>query len=126
MELKTIRTTFGEFSFPDHHTVVATAHKGVEIDADKVQQAITLIEQTLPGDYAMILNRKEDYSFVPVEVYNYFGRLDRLKAIALVIYSDREVLPENMEQRLYKGKINKFNSIENAHDWVKELFKFDV
>jgi hypothetical protein len=115
-------TGFGQFSFLDAHTVVATAHDGVEIDGQKVQQAIALIEKELTGDYALILNRKEDYSIVPVEVYKYFGSLGRLKAIAIVMYSHREFLPGDMEQRLFKGMLGKFNSIEKAHSWLKEIF----
>lgn len=122
MNLKASETDFGQFIFLDEHTVVATAHSNVEIDGEKVKRAISLIEDELPGDYAMILDRKEDYSVVPVEVYKYFGSLERLKAIAIVMHSNREFLPDNMEQRIFGGSIVKFNSIEEAHNWLKDMF----
>lgn len=118
--MKTLETDFGRFTFLDRHTVVAEARKGVNIDGNKVKEAILLIEQELPGDYAMILDRKADYSVAPVEVYRYFASIQRLKAIAIVNYHRRGFLPEDMERRLYGGEIESFTSIAAAHDWVQE------
>jgi len=119
---KILKADFGQFTFLDDHTVVATANDGVNIDGEKVQYAINLIEQRLPGDYAIILERKSDYSVVPVEVYTIFSNLERLKALAIVRYSTHEFLPDNMEQRISRKKIEKFTSISDAHDWINSIF----
>ena len=81
MTLKTITIDFGQFDFPDDHTVIATAQDGVEIDTQKVQQAI-----------------------------------------AIVMYSGRDFLPNNMKQRIFGGTIEKFNSIKDAHHQVESIF----
>lgn len=122
MNSKIINIDFGQFNFLDERTVVATAHEGENIDAKKVHDGIALIEQTLPGNYALILNRKNDYSIVPVEVYKYFASLERLKAIAIVHYSNREFLPDNMEQRIFGRTIQKFKTVDDAHDWLNSSF----
>ena len=123
MTTKTHKTDFGEFVFLDNHTVVAEAYEGVNIDGKKVQEAIGLIEKELPGDYAMILSRKEYYSVMPVEVYKFFASLERLKAIAIVTFRKRNLLPDNMEQMIYGGKIEKFISKNEAHEWIKDIFR---
>lgn len=120
---KIIESDFGRFTFLDEHAVVATANSGVNIDAEKVQQAVDIIERELPGDYVIILDRKVDYSVMPLEVYKYFASVDRLKALAIVSYRDREFLPNNMERRIYAGRTEKFSCINDAHDWVKKLFE---
>jgi hypothetical protein len=117
MATKTLKTDFGQFIFLDDQTVVAEAYDSVSIEGKKVQDAMDLIENELPGDYTLILDRKADYSIVPVEVYKFFARLERLKAIAIVRYRDRDFLPDNMEQRVFKGRIEKFSSIKEAHEW---------
>lgn len=101
---------------------MARANEGVNIDGKKVEYAIDLIEKELPGDYAMILDRKADYSVVPVEVYKFFASREKLKAIAIVTYKGRDFLPDNMEQRIFENKIEKFSSINEAHEWIKGLF----
>lgn len=122
MENKTIKADFAQFIFLDDSTVVARANDGVNIDGKKVQYAIDLIEKELPGDYAMILDRKADYSVMPVEVYKFFASREKLKAIAIVTYKGRDFLPDNMEQRIFENKIEKFSSINEAQEWIKGLF----
>lgn len=117
--MKTIKQDFAKLTVLDENTVVAEANHGVEIDGQKVRQSIALIEEEMPGDYGLILNRKADYSVVPLDVYKFFASRERLKAIAIVQYKSMEMLPGNMEQRLYGREIEKFTSIEQAHGWVK-------
>lgn len=121
MTSKLIKTDFGQFTFLDDHTVVATANEGVNIGEDNAQRAIDLIEKELPGRYSLILNRKNDYSVSPIAVYKYFASIKRLYAIAIVSHSDRKFLPDQMEQRIFKGKIAMFSSIEKAHAWINAL-----
>ena len=120
--MKTIDLDFGQFVFLDDHAVIAAANEGANIGPGHAQKAVEMIEEKLPGDYALILDRKADYSVMPLEVYRYFDSLKRLKAIAIVKYKDRDFLPNDMESLLYSGMIKKFDSIEDAHHWVKALF----
>ncbi|WP_196141181.1 hypothetical protein [Aliikangiella sp. G2MR2-5] len=121
MTQKVHEIDFGLFTFLDDSTVVATAKEGVNIDAVKVQQAIDLIENELVGGYSLILERKYDYSIMPVEVYKYFASLKRLKAIAIVSSSGRKFLPDSMEQNIFGRDIEMFVSIEDAHEWLKSI-----
>ncbi|MDH5444463.1 MAG: hypothetical protein OEY52_02835 [Gammaproteobacteria bacterium] len=120
--VKSKQTDFGEFIFLDEHVVVAEAKSKVNIDASKVKEAIELIENEFNDSYAIILSRKREYSVQPVEVYKYFASLPRLKALAIVLFRQLDILPDNMEQRLYNGPVQKFESIESAHAWLKTFF----
>ena len=123
MAIKELCTDFGKFTFLDKKTVVATANHGTNIDATKVQLAIDLIENELSGPYALILDRKSDYSIVPVEVYSFFSSIKRIKAIAIVRYNEREILPNNMEEKIFGKNIEKFSTINEAHEWTNSLLK---
>jgi hypothetical protein len=123
MATNILKTEFAKFIFIDDQTVIAEAYDGVNIDGKKIRFAIDLIENNVPGDYALILNRKADYSVVPVEVYKFLASLERLKAIAIVRYKARDFLPENMEAILFEGNIKKFFSINEAHEWIKTVFQ---
>lgn len=119
--MKKIEVEFGSFTFLDDTTVVAEAKKGVEIDGEKVSFAIEIIEKELPGDYAMILDRKHDYSVLPVPVYQYFASRERLKALAIVSHRVNPFLPEGMEKRIFGRDIETFYSVEMAHAWAENL-----
>ena len=123
MTEKTIKSNFGQFIFLDDHAVVAEANYGVNIDADKAQYAIGLIEKELLNDYAMILDRKADYSIMPIEVYEFFNSRERLKAIAIIEYKKQSVLSGDLEQRIFKGLIEKFASKDDAHEWINEVMQ---
>lgn len=119
--MKIVEIEFGKFTFLDEATIVAEAHKGVNIDGKKVRHAIELIENEVPGSYVLILDRKADYSIMPVEVYKYFASLQRLKAIAIVTYKKRDFLPDDMEKKIFKSKIEKFSNVSEAHQWAKTI-----
>lgn len=122
MNKKIQETDFGKFTFLDEHVVVAEALEGVNIDGEKVANAVKMIEEEFPGDYAIILNRKSDYSVMPVEVYTFFNTLKRLRALAIVSYKTRDFLPEGMEKNIFERNIEKFHSVEVAHEWLKTFF----
>jgi len=122
MSEKVLKTDFAKFTFMDNHTVMAEANDGINIDANKVKVAIDLIEQELPGDYGLILNRNSDYSVTPIEVYQFFASIKRLKAIAIVRANGRDFLPNNLEKELFGNLVEKFTSIPSAHEWMKTVF----
>ncbi len=116
--MKTIETDFIHISFLDEEVVLVEAKHGVEIDAAKASYGNQLITDEMPGDYGMIIDRKEDYSIVPVEVYKILNSLPHLKAIAIVRHRPATTVSIDMEQRLFKGPLEVFDSVENARKWI--------
>ena len=119
--MKYLDTDFIHISILDDKTVLVEAMEGVEIDLEKSKYANELIESEMPDDYGMIINRKADYSIVPVDVYNILNSLKKLKAIAIVVYKSRNFLPVETEKKLFKGKLEVFDSVQEAHQWVLQV-----
>ncbi|MDH5766495.1 MAG: hypothetical protein OEZ38_10815 [Gammaproteobacteria bacterium] len=119
--MKYLDTDFIHISILDNKTVLVEAMEGVEINLEKSKYANELIESEMPGNYGMIINRKADYSIVPVDVYNILNSLKKLKAIAIVVYNRRNFLPVETEKKLFKGRLEVFNSVQEAHQWVSQV-----
>ena len=122
MDKLTITTAYAQFTFLDDKSVVLSAFEGTHIDALVAEHAISLVESSLKDGYAIMLERKWPYSFDPIGVYQYFSGRARLRAIAIVSYKQPDALPEKMEQKIFKGLVKKFSSINTAHQWIDELF----
>ncbi len=119
--MKYIGTDFIHISILDTRSVLVEAMDAVEIDLEKAKYANQLIENEMPGDYGMIIDRKADYSIVPVDVYNILNNIEKLKAIAIVTYNKKSYFPISIEQKLYKGKLEVFQSIQQAHEWIDQV-----
>ena len=118
--MKNIETDFIHISILDTKTVLVEAMEGVDINLEKSKYANQLISDEMPGDYGMIIDRKADYSIVPVDVYNVLNSFERLKAIAIVVHNKKSYFPVSAEQQLYKGKLEVFQTINQAHQWLEE------
>ncbi|MDH5473802.1 MAG: hypothetical protein OEY61_13205 [Gammaproteobacteria bacterium] len=118
--MKYIETDFIHISILDDRTVLVEAIEGVEINHEKSRQANELIESNMPGDYGMIIDRKSDYSIVPHDVYNILNSLAKLKAIAIVVHK-KNFLPISTEKKLFRGKLEAFSSIQQAHEWIASI-----
>ncbi|MDH5258774.1 MAG: hypothetical protein OEX07_12235 [Gammaproteobacteria bacterium] len=117
--MKYIDTDFVHISILDDEVVLVEAMYGVEINAEKSKYANELIENEMQGVYGMIIDRKADYSIAPVGVYKVLNSLDKLKAIAIVTHSKRNFLPVETEKNLFNGALAVFDSIHEAHKWIK-------
>lgn len=116
--MKKIDIHFALIRIMDTQTVLIQARDGVEIDAGKSQKVLELIAKEMPADYGIIVDRKADYSIVPLEVYRALNETDNLKAIAIALNGKRSVLPENTEKNLFRGELAIFQTIAEAHEWI--------
>ena len=118
--MKLIETDFVHINIINDKTVLVEAMEGVEINHEKSQQANDLIEKEMPGNYGMIINRKADYSIDPVPVYKILNQYKNLKAIAIVSPGKVNFLPIETEKFLYHGKLEIFQEINEAQDWISK------
>ena len=119
-KMKYIDTDFIHISILDAKTVLVEAMYGVDIDLEKSRYANQLIANEMPANYGMIIDRKADYSIVPVDVYNVLNSFERLKAIALVVHNNKSYFPVSVEQKLYQGQLEVFQTINQAHRWIEK------
>ncbi|MDH5370327.1 MAG: hypothetical protein OEW99_13955 [Gammaproteobacteria bacterium] len=119
--MKHIETDFIHISILDNKTVLVEAMDEVEINLEKSKYANSLIENEMENNYGMIINRKADYSIVPIDVYNVLNEFKRLKAIAIVVHDKRNFLPIDTEKNLFNGELDVFYSIQQAHLWLNQV-----
>ena len=116
--MKYIDTDFIHICILDDHTALVKAIDGVEIDDEKSKYANKLIENEMPDNYGMIIDRKADYSIVPIDVYRNLNKIEKLKAIAIVVHNKTNFLPIESEKRFFNGKLEVFEYIKEAHEWI--------
>jgi len=107
----------------DEQTVLVEVKYGVDIDSEKSQLANDVIEENMSSDYGMIINRKAEYSIVPLDDYKILNRIENLKAIAIVKHNHPIGLPVKTEQKLFKGKLEEFTFIDDAKTWLNSILK---
>jgi hypothetical protein len=116
--MKYIDTDFSHICILDDKTVLVEVIDGVEIDGEMSKYSNRLIENEMPGNYGMIIDRKSDYSIVPLDVYRSLNNIKKLKAIAIVVYNKTNFLPIASEKRLYNGELEVFQYIKEAYEWI--------
>jgi hypothetical protein len=119
--MKYIDTDFIHICILDNETVLVEAIDGVNIDDKKSQLANDLIENEMPDNYGMIIDRKSDYSIAPIEVYRNLNKIKKLKAIAIVVHNKTNFLPIEMEQNYFNGQLEAFQYIKDAHEWLTTI-----
>ena len=119
--MKYLDTDFIHIQILDPQTVLVEAIDGVEIDLEKSKHANDLIENEMSNDYKMIINRKADYSIVPIDVYKILNGLKKLKSIGIVVNNKPNFLPMSTEKKLFKGKLEFFQTIKDAHEWENQI-----
>ncbi|NIQ11611.1 MAG: hypothetical protein GWO08_17490, partial [Gammaproteobacteria bacterium] len=68
-----------------------------------------------------IIDRKEDYSIVPVDVYEVLNGFEKLKAIAIVIYKETSAPNVAIEEYLFNGRMKLFSDVEEAEAWLRTV-----
>lgn len=105
----------------DDMTVLIEAKEGVEIDQETAASNMAAMVKVMPGNFGMIILRRSDYSIVPIDVYKSLNKIGNLKAIALVLPNKRNALPVATEQKLFKGELQSFMYIREAHEWTHQV-----
>ena len=121
-----LETDFGHITVLDHRTVLLEPKDGADIDSSKAKQASEFYEPKMAGPFGVVVDRKADYSIDPIGVYGVFNQMSNLKAIAIVIHKERGFFPVEVEQKLFKGRLQVFRSKEAAYQWISQVLDEDT
>jgi len=99
-------------------TVILRAKSGESLEGGDAKKIIELIEQKLPGDYFLVIDRINDYSVSPVGVYKYLNSRERLKGIGIVTYRSISNSVSTVEKSLCEKPLQVFASLATALDWA--------
>ena len=119
--MKYIDTDYMHICILDNKTVLVEAIDGVEINDEISKNANKQIEDEMPDSYGMIIDRKSDYSIVPIDVYRNLNKIEKLKAIAIVVHNKSNFLPISTEKRFFNGELEVFQYIKEAHEWLEKV-----
>ncbi|GAB1264089.1 hypothetical protein NBRC116493_09360 [Aurantivibrio infirmus] len=117
-----IETSILNAKILSNHIVHVRGKHGVEVNSKTSREANKLISDAMPGNYGMILDRAEDYSIVPVEVFEILNNIPTLKAIAIVVHKDTSAANAEIDRLLYHGDLEIFFSVEQAQGWLESFF----
>lgn len=123
--LETIETQHVVCHILSDHTAMIRAKAGANINGETALEATGFIAKSMPGDYAIIIDREEDYSITPVPVFNVINKMEHLKALAIVTHMDHSATMTDLDRMLYKGELEVFDSVESAQEWIDTLLGID-
>lgn len=121
--MKVIETAAATATILSDSIVLVRAKSGVEINLKNASRGDKLIEEAMPGDYGQIIDRAEDYSVAPVEVFQILNRNPKLKAIAIVAHRENSVKTAEIDKRLFKGETAVFSTVQDARSWLEEILE---
>ncbi len=101
--------------------VLVDGKRGTQITKEKSEKYNAIIENAMNGPYGMIINRKEDYSIAPVQVYNVLNSTENLRCIAIVAYRNITLTTIETEKLLSENPLESFISVGRATEWLSKL-----
>lgn len=116
--MKTIETPAAIATILDERMVLIRAKSGVEINHRGAAEGDRLVSEAMAGDYGLIIDRREDYSVQPVEVFRILNQNKKLKAIAIVAHRPSTVQNAEIDRRLFRGKLAVFGDLDTARNWL--------
>lgn len=121
--MKQVDTGDAQLSLIDDRVVIVETKAGVMLDRNKTRQFYEIVEQLVPGDYSLVINRKHDYRLMRFEVYSIANSHERLKGIALVVPKKTADRMAELEAPLCQKPFAKFGSLEEAVNWAQDLHR---
>ncbi len=122
--IKEIDLNFGMLKLFSGNVAAIQIQEGVDVTKDDVIKVIQSVEENIPGDYALISDRKSGYSTDVAKLYMVLSSRERLKCAAIVAYRDITVQMFDQEKKVEtivsKGKLplQLFKSLEESVEWA--------
>lgn len=85
--MKTFELSFGILTVLRHGLAEVIVNEGIEIDLDMVDEYHMCISEFLPDPCGILVNKKNKYTYT-FEAQMNIGRMEKIKALAMVVYSD--------------------------------------
>lgn len=116
-----INTDSSLITLLDDHVVLIETNEGLILDKTAVRRLYEKIEQLLSGDYSLVINRRNKYKLMRIEVYKEANAHDRLRGIAIVTHQKVAGMMAGMEAPLSQKPFSTFTDIDDAIAWAKSL-----
>lgn len=112
--------TIGKVFFYENYLVIEVA-EGMSFNHEKAKELSVLTNLHFENrPFGYISNRIHSYSLDPMDYTKIWEVFPNLKSFAIVAYNDLQKTSIRVEKMFFKGKINTFENLNDAIDWVKK------
>lgn len=122
-ETLTIETSSLKARILNDHVVLVQAKHGVEVTPKASKEIDQFIIDGTSGNYGIIIDRVEDHSVVPIDMFEVLNKIPTLYAIAIVVHKSSSMTAAEIDRMLFNRELEIFTSIEEAKAWVEMLLK---
>lgn len=121
--MKKLETPTSLIQILNEKIALSRPKQGVEVDYEAARRGMELISNAMPGDFGLIIERTEDYSIVPVEVFEVLNEITKLKVIAMVVHKESSAKTARLNKIFFDRDLEVFFSVGQAYDWVDGMLK---
>ena len=119
--METINTGKAQISVINEHIVLFEANPDIVIDQKTAINFYDEIEKHIPGNYGLIIHRKNKYQLLRMEVFHIINNRKRLVGLAIVAPKDIARKMADMEAPLCEKPFSTFSDIDDAAAWLNTL-----
>lgn len=121
--MKTIETPTSIIQILSDNIVLSRPKHGVEVDYEATRLGVGRISEAMPGEYGIIIERAEDYSIVPTQVYEVLNTNSKIKAIAIVVHNKTSEQTAQLNKMFFDKELEIFFSVGQAYAWIEKALK---
>lgn len=105
------------------HIVLVRAKHGVEVSPKTTSEVNVFIDDAMSGNYGIIIDRAEDHSFVPVDIFEFLNNIPTLHALAVVVHTGASARAAEIDRMLFNRDLEIFSSVKEAKVWLEAVLK---
>lgn len=122
-EILTIETPALNARILNDHIVLVRAKHGVEVNPKASREIDNFIIDAMSGNYGIIIDRAEDHSVVPIDMFKVLNKIPDLHAIAIVVHKSSSATAAEIDRMLFNRELEIFFSVEKAQEWMETILK---
>ena len=88
-----------------------------------VKENHQIITEQLGGCYGMIVDRREEYSVMPVPVFEFLNSWEPLKAIVIVTHRSMSKKIAEIDQSLSNKPLVLMDNVDQAQVWIDDKMR---
>lgn len=124
---KVIKMNIGNLSIYEGHIAAIEIDSVDIVEIEDVKDVLIKCTENIDGNFALISNRKKEYSIDPISLYSLLNSCEQLKCAAIVAYRPATEKLYNVEKVIEEDvssgdlPLEMFSSLESAVEWASEI-----
>jgi len=106
--MKKIESPISHIQILSENVVLSQPRQSAEVGYEAARLGIVLISNAMPGEFGLIIERAEDYSIIPVEVFEVINETPKLKVIAIVVHKESSAKTAELNKMFFHRELEVF------------------